>query len=172
MLILFAIVIVLEDGGGTKTSTHPKGVFKTEQRQLKYYSSEATVKSRVKDVAASLGCHSASKWSKLDRRNFIREGIYKSVDFFCLYNNKNVLRLATGYCFVNLRSKRKLKSNIKQYILQRVNEILIFTDILNFFFLKVPPIISIVGDPKSKRVKITGLAIDFAEYLAQHLNLT
>ena len=112
MLILFAIVIVSEDGGGTKTSTHPRGLFKTEHRQLKYYSSEATVKSRVKDVAVPLGCHSASMWSKLDRRNFIREGIYKSVDFFCLYIITNVLRLATGYCFANLRSKRKLKSNI------------------------------------------------------------
>ncbi len=31
---------------------------------------------------------------------------------------------------------------------------------------------AIIGDPKSKRVKYKGMAIDFVEYVSQHLDLT
>ena len=40
------------------------------------------------------------------------------------------------------------------------------------WFLKTPPVMTYIGNPKFKPAKLEGLAIDFVEYMVQHLNLT
>lgn len=38
-------------------------------------------------------------------------------------------------------------------------------------YQKYPPIMAIIGNPKSERVKYKGLAVDLAEYISLHLDL-
>jgi hypothetical protein len=65
------------------------------------------------------------------------------------------------------------KINIYIYIYAYISYQLQRLSCLTFYFYwKNPPVMSIIGNPTSKRVKFEGMAVDLAEYIAQRLDLT